>query len=182
VSSDDSILDEKPGIKAKVVAETKLMAVNAAYLAVFLVAFTTYRRLVLAEYKIGYFHYGYSLVEALVLAKIIAIGRLLHLGERFRSCRLIVPTLYKAFCFSILFLAFSIIERLCDGLLHHEDLATIQSQLIHNDLWEILARTVIVCTAMVPLIAFEQADALVGQGRLFELFFKRPQGRGEEIG
>jgi hypothetical protein len=35
---------------------------------------------------------------------------------------------------------------------------------------------------MVPLIAFEEADAIVGQGRLFELFFKRPQGRGEGTG
>jgi len=46
----------------------------------------------LAEYQIAYLHYGVSVVEALVLAKVILIGEALRLGRGLEDKPLIVPT------------------------------------------------------------------------------------------
>ncbi len=45
--------------------------INFIYLAFFFGMFTWYRRFILAEYQISYAHYGVSLIEAAVLAKVI---------------------------------------------------------------------------------------------------------------
>ena len=71
----------------------------ATFLFFFFGSFTTYRRLVLAEYQIGYFEYGWALLKALVLAKVILIGEILHLGERFHDRPLLVSTLWKTLMF-----------------------------------------------------------------------------------
>ena len=112
--------EAKSGTRTRLLAELKTAAVVSVYLALFLSAVTTYRRLLLAEYQIGYFHYGYALIEALVLAKVIVFGSALGLGERFRDRPLIVPTLYKTLYFGVLVLAFSVLEHLINSWWHGE--------------------------------------------------------------
>jgi hypothetical protein len=89
------------GWKAKLTAELIDYWIVVLYLACFFGVFTWYRRLILAEYQIGYLHYGVSVVEALVLAKVILIGDVLRLGRGLDDKPLIVPTLYKAVVFSL---------------------------------------------------------------------------------
>ena len=57
------------------------MLLITAYLAAFFVAFLTYRRLISREFGVSIFHYGYALFEALVIAKVILIGKALGLGK-----------------------------------------------------------------------------------------------------
>jgi len=73
--------------------------------------------LVLAEYQITYVRYGLSVLEALVLAKVILIGDVLRLGRRFEDKPLIVPTLYKTVVFTLWVAAFSFLEHTIEGLL-----------------------------------------------------------------
>jgi hypothetical protein len=65
----------KGSVKQRLEHEMKEYLVIAAYLAAFFVSFTTYRKLVLAEYHVGYFAYGWALMEAMILAKVILIGQ-----------------------------------------------------------------------------------------------------------
>ena len=51
--------------------ETRKFALVAAYLFFFFGAFNNYRRLILREYDIEYFQYGISLIEALILGKVV---------------------------------------------------------------------------------------------------------------
>ena len=69
------------GWKKKVVHELIEYWINFGYLAFFLVAFTWYRRLILAEYQVQYTNYWFPLIEAAVLAKVIMVGDLLRLGR-----------------------------------------------------------------------------------------------------
>ena len=73
---------KRAGWKSKAIHEMVEYYIIFMYLAVFFGLFTWYRRLVLAEYKIIYLHYGISVIKALVLAKVIMIGRALRLGRR----------------------------------------------------------------------------------------------------
>ncbi len=167
-------------IQAKLVAETKTMLFLFVYLALLLGAFTTYRRLILAKYEIAYFHYGYSLVEALVLAKVIVVGRYLRLGKRFDHYPLIIPTIYKTFWFSLLVLAFSVLEQLIVGWLCGKTSAVVFEEILGQTSWEILANVLVLFVTLIPLIAVWETGRLLGEGKLFEMFFTRRAGVIEE--
>ncbi|MES1213314.1 MAG: hypothetical protein ABUL64_01895 [Singulisphaera sp.] len=160
-------------IKERLWEDFKTMAALFAYLAVFLGAFTTYKRLLLAEYRVPFFEYGCALVEALFLSKVIVLGRALRLGERFARAPLIMPTLYKTFSFSLLVLAMSVAEHFAVGRWHGKSGAVLVETLIDPGLWEMPARMLTWFIAFIPLFAFFEADRRLGDGTLVKLFFVR---------
>lgn len=165
--------EERAGIKARLLEETKTMLILFVYLSLFFGAFTMYGRLMLAEYGIAYLQYGYNFIEALVLSKVILLGQFLRLGERFNNRPLIVPTLYKTLWFSGLILVFSILEHLIGGWLHGKSTGVILQGILDQGLPQILARTLVKVLALVPLFAVIEIGRVVGAGNLFELFFRR---------
>ena len=128
----------------------------------------------------SYLHYGYALIEALVLAKVIMVGEALHLGDRYRDQPLIVPTLYKTFLFSLLFLVFIALEDLVTGWIHRQSLGEIVHHVLSESIYEKLARTLVTFVALIPLFAYREVGRILGEGRLAELFLKpRPTPSGE---
>ncbi|MFO0821795.1 MAG: hypothetical protein U0792_01530 [Gemmataceae bacterium] len=164
---------KQTGVKARLLEETKTMLLLFVYLSLLSSAFTTYRRLILAQYGIGYLQYGYNFLEALVLAKVLVFGRILRLGDRFKDRPLIVPTLYKTLWFSVLVFAFSILEHLVAGWLHGQTSAVALDSLLDEGIWEILARTLVKLLALLPLCAVWEIGRVLGKGKLFELFFTK---------
>ena len=164
----------KGSVKQRLAHEMKEYLVIAAYLAAFFVSLTTYRKLVLAEYHVGYFAYGWALMEAMILAKVILIGQALHLGDRFRDRPLIVSTLWKSIVFGLLVAVFVVLEHVVTALLHHRPVAS-EFQFAGGQGYEMLARVQLMLVAFVPFFAFREISAFLGKGKLIELFF---QGRG----
>lgn len=164
--------------KTRLMAETKSYLLIAAYLWIFLATLTTYRQLVQMEDHVSYAHYGWSLVEALILAKLIVIGRVMNLGERFRNRPLIVPTIHKTVCFGLLVVAFTAAEHTAVGLWHHEGAAQIYDRIFGLGKWEILCRLVMMIIVFAPMFATWEIGRYVGEGRLFKLFFQR---RAEQV-
>lgn len=167
------------GLKQRALAEFKEFWAIALYLWVFLGTFTLYRRLILAEADVSYLHYGIALVEALVIAKVILIGRLFGFSRRFDDQPLIVPVLFKSSLFAVLVLLFGFVEHLVDGWLHGQGwaggLATIRA--LGFD--ELAARTLMIVFALVPLVAFGELSRVLGPDRLAALFFARRGAAGE---
>src|SRR5262252_5662387 len=88
-------------LKEKALEELIAFWIIAAYLVVFLGAFTVYRRLVLAESGVTYVHYGIAIVEALVIAKVILIGKAFGLGRRYERGPLILSVIFKSVTFGV---------------------------------------------------------------------------------
>ena len=162
----------KAGLKQKVAYELQRFLMVFVYLALLIGAFTTYRRLLMAEYQLGYLAYGYGLIQALVLAKLIVMGESLGLGERFYDKPLIIPTLYKSLIFGLLALVFSIMEHFIKGFLHGKDLAVVFRELVRVGGDEVLARILVMFVAFIPFFAFREAGRVLGPVKLFELFFR----------
>src|SRR5690242_11434243 len=112
---------ENSKLKEKMLHELQKFALYFIFLAFFFSALTAYQRLILGEYSISYLHYGYGLIEALILSKIILIGEGLGLGEKYGSKPLIIPTLYKTIIFSFLVMIFSIAEHFITGFMRGVD-------------------------------------------------------------
>jgi len=163
----------KAGLRERFVHELEQYLLVTIFLFFFFGSFTTYRRLVLAEYEIGYLDYGWALVKALVLGKVILIGELLHVGERFRDRPLLISTFWKTVTFGLLILAFGVLERVVGALIHHRPIAE-EFQLTGRQGLELLARTNLEIVALIPLFAFRELGRVLGEGKLLALFLQGP--------
>lgn len=165
--------EKKASLKEKIIHEMREMLLIFVYLALFFCSFTTYRMLVSHEFGISYFHYGFALVKALVLAKVILLGQYVRFVRIFDDRPLVFPTLYKVVWFSLFTLAFEVLEHVVGGFLHGKDLEGVYREIISTGRDELLSRTLIVLFAFVPFFAFSETGRMLGEGRLSALFFKR---------
>ena len=165
--------EPKPGIRARFIHEMKQYLVVVIFLFFFFGAFTAYRRLLLASYEIDYVDFGWALIKALVLGKVILIGELLHVGKRFEERPLIVSTLWKTLAFGLLIVAFGILERVVGAWIHHRPLSE-EFSFTGPDGYELLARIPLQIVALVPLFAFRELGRVLGEDRLEALFLKGP--------
>jgi len=159
-------------LKRRVMDELEKYLVVAVFLFFFFGSVTTYRRLVLAEYHIGYLAYGWGLVKALILAKVILIGEIFHLGKRFESRRMIWAILGKTLLFALLILAFALCEHVISALIHHRAMKD-EFTFTRAQSYELLARVQLEFVALLPLFAFKELDRVLGAGNLASLLFGR---------
>jgi hypothetical protein len=165
----------------KVVHELKEMLALFLYLALFFCTFTTYRRLIEHEIGVSYFHYGFALLKALVLAKVILLGQLTRLSKRLDERPLIVPTFYKVIVFALFTMAFEILEHAIGNLFHGKPMMDAIAEILSVGRDELLARTLVVLVAFLPLFAFREIDRIMGEGRLYDLFLKKRQQTGQNL-
>ena len=168
----DDTNKKKAGWKQKVIHEMIEYYINFAYMAVFLVAFTWYRRLILAEYHILYTSYWIPLIEAAVLAKVIMVGDILHLGRGLEHKPLILPTLYRTVVFSVWVGFFSVLEHTVRGLLHKEGLTGGFFELVSQDWHELAAKCLVTFFAFIPFFGFKEVERVLGEGKIGGLFFR----------
>jgi hypothetical protein len=163
---------DKARVKERFVQETKDYLMLFVYLAAFLGSFTIYKRLVLQEHNLSYYHYGYSLFEAAILAKVILLGDWLGLGKGNPRGPLILAALRQTFLCSLLVIVFSFLEKIVDGLLHGHGLAWGVDAVLSMRKQDVLANFLMLYVTLTPLFAVRQLEKTLGPGRLFALFFK----------
>jgi len=163
----------KAGLKQRAIDELKAYWLIVIYLWLFLGSFTVYRRLILAESGDLYLHYGIAIIEALVIAKVILIGRLFGFSRRFEERPLIVPVLYKSTLFGVLVLLFGFAEHLVKGWVHKESLATILDGIVAVGGHELVARVLMLIVAFIPFFAFGELGRVIGTQKLLNLFFSK---------
>jgi hypothetical protein len=169
-----NVKDEKKcRLKQKLIHEMNELLAICLYLALFFCAFTTYRMLVMKEMGLSYFHYGFALIKALVLAKVILLGKYVRLVKVFDNRPLIIPTFYKVILFSLFALAFEILEHAIGGVLHGKGMTEGFQEIISTGRDELLSRTLVVLSAFVPFFAFGEVGRVLGEGKLGELFLHK---------
>ena len=155
--------------KQKFIHELKSVGWVSLYLALFFCALCTYSMLVLNEFNItnSYFRYGFAIINALVIAKIILIGEYARLGRGHEDKPLIISALWKAFLFGLLVAGFHIVEETVKRLAFRER--------INMRVDEMLIRNLVVFSFLIPFFAFWELRRVLGEGKLFDLFFRRRQ-------
>jgi hypothetical protein len=161
-------------LKERALEELKEFWITALYLFVFLGSFTLYRRMVLAEFGITYLNYGVALIEALIIAKVVLIGRALGLDKLAdRGGPLILVVIFKSVVFSILVFLFGILEKIAEGLYHKKDWDSILQELLSVSEHELLARMIMLFVSFIPFFAFWEIGNILGRRKLIEMFFSR---------
>ena len=158
-------------LKAKVLHELKLFWIIALYLLLLMGSFDIYRRLILAEYGVAYWSYGFKAVEALVVAKVILLGEAMGLGRRYERRPLIISVMAKSVVFAIFIVLFSILEHIVEALFHKAGWSEAVHSVVARGTDEMAARVLVLVVALVPFFAFLELSRVLGPGRLSALFF-----------
>ena len=146
--------------------------INVVYLTLVFAAFTVYRRILLTEHGVAYENYGFAVIEALVLGKVIMLGDMFRLGRGLEARPLIYPTLYKTFVFSALVAAFKVVEFGIKGL--WQGVGFSGGLMLLSDKWsdELLANGLVLLVALIPFFAIKELGRVLGKDRLSSLFFR----------
>ena len=163
--------EAKASLKERAIEEFRLFWIIALYLWVFLGSFIVYRQLIAAEMGVAYLHYGFALIEALIIAKVVLIGKMFGFSRRFEDKPLIVPVLYKSFLFGILVLLFGIVEHLVEGWFRKQGLVAGLREIGDLGANELGARVLMLIVAFVPFFAFSEIGRVLGAQKLAAMFF-----------
>ena len=155
-------------LKQKAAHELVQFVAIFLYLAFFFCALATYSMLLLKEFSVSYFTYGFALINAFVIAKVILIGEYAHLGRKHEAKPLFLAAIHKAFLFTLLVSAFHIVEELVKLLIHRENMATALREIRIDDL---LGRSLVVFCTFIPLFAFRELQRVLGEENFRALFF-----------
>ena len=172
--------EKKAHLKEKAAEEFRLFWMIAAYLAAFFVAFLTYRRLISREFGVNSFHYGYALIEAMIIAKVILIGKAMGLGKKDARRTVAFKVLRSSLVYGALVAAFAVLEHVIEGMVHGKTLVASLEAFRDTGIFEILGRGLVLFVAFIPFFAFWELGSLTGETKLFAYFFKKgaPQKAG----
>jgi len=168
-----SLADKKKGDwKKKIFHELVEYWINVIYLTLVFAAFTQYRRIILAAHDVTYTNYGFAVIEALILAKVIMIGAVLRLGRGLEKKPLIVPTLYKTVVFTLFCGVFTVLEHAIKGLWTGTGFMGGIAEFFGKG-HELLANSLVVFVAFFPFFGVKELGRVLGQDKIQALFFRR---------
>ena len=169
--------DKKASFKEKAAEELRLMLMITAFLAAVFVSFLTYRRLISRQYGVTSFHYGFALLEALIVAKVILIGKAIGIGGKPTRRALILGALRDSVIYAVLVGIFAILEHVVEGLFHHESLSESLQKMLDQGIYEILGRMLIMFVAFIPFFTLWELNRALGERSLLELLFRKNEAR-----
>jgi hypothetical protein len=155
---------------------------NFVYLAVVFAAFTFHRRFILSAYGITYTNYGVAVIEALILAKVIMIGSVFHLGRGLEQKPLIYPTLYKTVVFTLFVAVFTLAEHALAGLLTGKGLTGGLNEYFEKGPQEFFAGCVMLFIIFIPFFGFKELARVYGKEKIHALFFWRREDKNNQEG
>jgi hypothetical protein len=156
---------QKAHLKKKVIHEGREFAVIFSYLAFLFCSLATYSMLLLKEFHVSYFNYGFALANAFAVAHVIPMGEHMHLGKRQETKPLLLSAVNKAFLFTLLVLVFHFAEEWIKRLLG------IRTHEMRID--DLLGRSLVLFCSFIPLFAFMELRRVMGEEKFRDLLFRK---------
>jgi hypothetical protein len=164
--------DQLNHFKERGITEARRFFWIFAYLWILLGLFALLRAIVSNEQDL-FFHQGFAVINALVLAKIMFIAEALHVADDLKHKPLIYPIAYKSAVFALMLISFHVLEEVLKGMWHGKTAAETITALSGGRLEEILVLGVIIFVVLMPFFALREIGRDIGDDRLFEQFFVR---------
>jgi hypothetical protein len=158
-------------VGSRVVHELKELFQIALYIYVCLGALLLYTASVAGAASIEFAHLGYAAVKAVILAKFLLLGDWLHLGGRRPNRLVIYSVLCQALALWGLLFVLSLLEQFVEGLIHGHSVAAGIAEVELNSLGRLLAQGLVLFLFLLPYAALRQLSAVLGPGRLTQIFF-----------
>jgi hypothetical protein len=162
----------KASTRERIAGELREFAIVAVYLYVYFAALTYMKAAILQAHDIPFTAFGFAAAKALIFAKFMLLGRMFHLGERFKGSALIWPTLHKSIAYFALLFILNALEEVVVGFLHHRSLIESISDIGGGTISQLIASSFIGFLLLMPFFAFRAIGDVVGDRILVRLFFE----------
>src|SRR5215475_8595417 len=162
----------KQSLAKRATDELKEFVIIAVYLSVCFTAILNLKASILKAEGIAFAPFAFAVIKALICAKFVSVGHILHLGERFKSLPLIWPTLYKSLVFLILLLGLNALEEIVAGQMHHRTIAESLAEFGGGTIDQLIATSIVGVLILIPFFAFRALGEVVGEGNLVRIFFQ----------
>src|SRR5579872_2049609 len=160
----------KPSLRERAIDELKEFLVIALYLFVCFAALLYLKAAILRAEGISFTPIGIAAVKALILAKFMSLGQMLHLGEKYSDRALIWPTLYRSVTFLVLLLVLDALEEIVVGMLHHRSIMDSLADIGGGTRDQFIASLIVMMLILIPFFAFRTLGAAVGENNLLRVF------------
>jgi hypothetical protein len=171
VGGQNKTRERKPDLKEKAKDQIGNFVLMFLYLWVVFGLLAVHESLVLSQHQIAYQSHGLAVVNALVLAKVMLLAEDLHLGHRLNDKPLIYTTLLKSLLFGITLICFHIVEHILIGVWDRKTIAVTMSEIGADKLGAMVSVGIISTVALVPFFILREISRVIGEGRLWSLFF-----------
>ena len=172
-ASGQHIAEQKGVWKSRITHEVKQFLRLFIYLYVMMALLLLHESVVLARYHIPFTRYGFALVTALVLAKVMLVMEEFNLVRGFQTRPRIYAIIYKSVVYAIVFIVFYIVEETVGGLVRGESLRASVPSIAGGTPLGMLIILVIASCALVPYFTLQELGKVLGEDVLHVLLFER---------
>lgn len=174
VSGEGTRHERKPGFRQRVVVDEIIKFLGIAiYLWLMFGMFALHELVVSAKDHIDYHFYGFALINALVLGKVMLVAEDLRFAEWVKDRPLIYPVLCKAVAFSILFIVFDVVEEVLVGLFKGKTIGASMPNIGGGTPSGLFFVAIILAIALIPFFAFREIGRVIGERELHALLFTK---------
>ena len=162
---------DKSSIASRLMEEVRAYAIISLYLWVCFGTLILYETSVLRADGVEFLPFGNALIKALILGKVLVIGRAINVGGKITRNVLFHRIVLKSLAMLSLLLIFTAIEELIVGIVHGQAISKIVAEFITRSWLQNLAPIVMMLLVLVPMITFEEIDRVLGEGSLKRMLF-----------
>jgi hypothetical protein len=172
------VKEERPGWKKRIVDELRKLSITVIYLWVLLSVFALFREIILANYSINYSaKLGFALINALILAKFMWLGEILHAGKSAAGTTLLHSTVWNSALFAVILMVCHLLEETLLKLWHGQSLLESFSETVAAPRG-IFALALVMFVVLIPFFFAKGLVEILGKDGIKRLLLQgRPKDR-----
>jgi hypothetical protein len=163
---------EKPGWKKRALAELKKLSITVMYIWVLLSVFTLHREIILAKYHINYSaKFGFAFINAVVLAKFMWLGEILHAEKKAAGKALLHSMLWNSALFTLILMVCHLLEEGLVKVWHGQSFAASFSETV-ADPRDVFATMLLMFVVLIPFFFAKGLIEILGKDEIKRLLLK----------
>jgi hypothetical protein len=166
------IHEEKPGWKKRALDELRKLSITVMYIWVLLSVFTLHREIILANYHINYSaKFGFAFINAVILAKFMWLGEILHVGTKAAGKALLYSMLWNSALFTVILMVCHLLEEALVKVWHGESFAAGFSETV-ADPSEVFATMLLMFVVLIPFFFAKGLIEILGKDEIKKLLLE----------
>ena len=164
--------EETTGWKKRAFGELRNLSITVIYIWVLLSVFALHREIILRRYHINYSaKFGFAFINAVILAKFMWLGEILHAGKKAAGRALLHSTLWNAALFAVILRVCHLLEEVLIKVWHGNSFAASFFEAL-ADPRDVFATTLLVFVVLVPFFFAKGMIEILGKDEIKRLLLK----------
>jgi hypothetical protein len=166
---DGAAREPQPGLKDRARTELRSYLIISGYIWLMLNLMHLHEAMLAGTYHFSLISHGWSIVNALILGKVILIAEAFHAGDRLAMRMPAFAVLIKSLMFGAAIIVFHLVERLVTALWDGQSFASALVLLRAEGVHHSLLTAAIVAIALAPYVLIKEIEKRTGQSDLLLL-------------